>query len=161
MTAARALRHLASAALLAIVGVSFALAQAKIDWPVHDLTRPMARVVDPGSASQAPADAVVLFDGKDLSKWKSQKSGGPAEWKVEGGYFEVVKGKGGIQTIDGFGDCQLHLEWMSPNPPVGESQELSVTLDAGTYVLLCNIYDEDEAEAHYHLGMRTAFTVTD
>jgi hypothetical protein len=120
MTAAR---HLASAALLATLGASSAVAQAKIDWPVHDLARPMARVVDPGAAGQAPADAIVLFDGKDLTKWKSQKTGGAAEWKVAGGYFEVVKGKGGIQTIDGFGDCQLHVEWMSPTPPVGEGQD--------------------------------------
>jgi uncharacterized cupredoxin-like copper-binding protein len=45
--------------------------------------------------------------------------------------------------------------------PVGETEELSVTLEAGTYVLLCNIYDEDEDEAHYQMGMRTAFEVTD
>lgn len=44
--------------------------------------------------------------------------------------------------------------------PVGETKELSVTLAAGKYVLLCNIYDETEKEAHYKLGMRTAFDVT-
>ena len=43
--------------------------------------------------------------------------------------------------------------------PVGESQDLSVALDAGHYVLLCNIYDETEQEAHYTMGMRTNFTV--
>ena len=45
--------------------------------------------------------------------------------------------------------------------PVGESQELAVTLDAGNYVLLCNIYDESEDEAHYQMGMRIAFEVTE
>jgi iron uptake system component EfeO len=45
--------------------------------------------------------------------------------------------------------------------PVGETEELNVTLEAGNYVLLCNIYDEDEDEAHYQMGMRTAFEVTD
>ena len=45
--------------------------------------------------------------------------------------------------------------------PVGETQELTVTLEAGNYVLLCNIYGEDEDEAHYQMGMRTAFEVTD
>ncbi len=44
--------------------------------------------------------------------------------------------------------------------PVGETKELSVTLAAGKYVLLCNIYDETEKEAHYKLGMRTPFDVT-
>ena len=43
--------------------------------------------------------------------------------------------------------------------PVGETQELSVTLAAGKYVLLCNIYSADEQEAHYAMGMRVAFEV--
>lgn len=45
--------------------------------------------------------------------------------------------------------------------PVGETQELAVSLEAGNYVLLCNVYSEDEDEAHYQMGMRTAFEVTD
>ncbi len=114
MIAAPSLRRLALAAPPGRPGRRAASAQAKIDWPIHDLARPMARVVDPGAAGKAPSDAIVLFDGTDLSKWKSQKGGGPAPWKVEGGYFEVAKGTGGIETKDGFGDCQLHLEWMSP-----------------------------------------------
>jgi uncharacterized cupredoxin-like copper-binding protein len=43
--------------------------------------------------------------------------------------------------------------------PVGETQTLTVDLDAGNYVLICNIFDEEEQEAHYSMGMRTAFTV--
>jgi uncharacterized cupredoxin-like copper-binding protein len=43
--------------------------------------------------------------------------------------------------------------------PVGETQTLTVDLDAGSYVLICNIYDEDEQESHYQEGMRVAFTV--
>jgi uncharacterized cupredoxin-like copper-binding protein len=43
---------------------------------------------------------------------------------------------------------------------VGGTESLTVDLDAGNYVLICNIYDETEQEAHYQLGMRTAFTVT-
>jgi uncharacterized cupredoxin-like copper-binding protein len=56
----------------------------------------------------------------------------------------------GIEVVDEIEDV-----------PVGETQELTVTLEAGNYVLLCNIYDEDEDEAHYQMGMRTAFEVTD
>jgi 3-keto-disaccharide hydrolase len=132
MTAGTALRRLAPAALIAVLGTVPRTAQAKKDWPIHDLDRPMARVVDPGSEAKPPSDAVVLFEGKDLSKWKSQKDGGPAAWKVEGGYFEVAKGTGGIETRDGFGDCQLHIEWMSPNPPVGESQDRG---NSGVYLM--------------------------
>jgi uncharacterized cupredoxin-like copper-binding protein len=43
---------------------------------------------------------------------------------------------------------------------VGASDELTVTLEPGAYALICNIYDETEMEAHYEMGMRTAFTVT-
>jgi uncharacterized cupredoxin-like copper-binding protein len=45
--------------------------------------------------------------------------------------------------------------------PVGEAQSVTVTLDAGSYVLVCNIWTEEEGEAHYQMGMRTPFTVTD
>jgi len=91
--------------------------------PIHDRSRPAPPAVDPGSAGRAPSDAIVLFDGKDLSRWRSQAGGGPAQWKVENGYFEVVKGTDGIETVESFGDCQLHLEWAAPSPPVGEDQD--------------------------------------
>jgi uncharacterized cupredoxin-like copper-binding protein len=44
--------------------------------------------------------------------------------------------------------------------PVGETQSVTLDLEAGNYVLICNIWDEDEQEAHYQEGMRTTFTVT-
>ena len=96
------------------------------DWPQHDESRPQPPVVDPGPPPERPApppsDAVVLFDGKDLSKWRSAKDGGPAKWKVENGYVEVVRDTGDIRTEQGFGDCQLHVEWATPAPGVGEGQ---------------------------------------
>ncbi len=106
---------------VAAAGALVASAQQKT-WEIHDLNRPIAPVIDPGGAGKPPSDAIVLFDGKNLSKWVSDKTG-PAAWKVENGYMEVVKGTGGIHTTQGFGDCQLHVEWMSPKPPVGESQD--------------------------------------
>lgn len=45
--------------------------------------------------------------------------------------------------------------------PVGETEELSLTLEAGSYALICNIWSEDEAEAHYAMGMRAPFTATE
>ena len=79
---------------------------------VHDPDRPAPPKVAPGSASNAPSDAVVLFDGSDLSQWQ------PSDWKVENGYLEVTEGP--LVSKREFGDCQLHLEWASPNPPTGE-----------------------------------------
>jgi len=117
-----------SLSALGLAAAAALVSAADIKWPIHDRTRPQPRVVTPGSfstpqeAGKPPSDAVVLFDGTDLSRWESQKSG-PAPWKVENGYFEVVKGTGGIQTKEGFGDVQLHVEWMAPNPPVGKDQD--------------------------------------
>ncbi len=94
-------------------------------WGIHDPSRPMPPVVDPGPATPpapAPSDAVVLFDGRDLAQWTTAK-GGPAPWKVRDGYIEVVKDSGAIRTARGFGDCQLHVEWATPSPAVGSGQD--------------------------------------
>jgi len=69
-----------------------------------------------------PSDAIVLFSGRDLSHWENAQ-GGPAGWKREKGYFEVVPGAGPIRTVRGFGDVQLHMEWSTPFPPEGKDQD--------------------------------------
>lgn len=94
-------------------------------WPVHSTDRPQPATVDPGPAAApvpAPADAVVLFDGSDLSHWRSA-DGGPARWKVEDGYFEVAPGSGAIASSQEFGDVQLHIEWAAPEPAQGQGQD--------------------------------------
>jgi len=115
---------------VSLAGVAaMALAQSPKDWAIHDESRPQPEVVAPGTSStpgepgRPPSDAVVLFGGEDLSAWKSSKGGGTAPWKVENGYFEVVKKTGGIETKQAFGDCQLHVEWQAPAPPRGEGQD--------------------------------------
>ena len=114
---------MSSLVVVLMVPLTLSAGSNPADWPQHDRNRPAPKVVDPGNATTPPADAVVLFDGKDLSRWKSQKDGGPARWKVENGYMEVAKGTGAIETAQGFGDCQLHVEWASPSPAVGEDQD--------------------------------------
>ncbi len=90
-------------------------------WRVHDGDRPQPRSVTPGGASGSPpSDAVVLFDGSDLTQWIG-RDGSDAAWKVESGYMEV-NGTGDISTRAHFGDCQLHLEWATPEEVVGDSQ---------------------------------------
>lgn len=84
---------------------------------------PVPPVVNPGPYAgmvTAPADAVVLFDGKDLSAWKSKD--GDAKWEVSNGAFTVKKGTGDIETKQAFGDYQLHIEWMIPADIAGEGQ---------------------------------------
>jgi len=107
-----------------------AVAQTHIDprYPQHDRTRPQPAVVDPGTAStpdsagRPPSDAIVLFDGHGLSKWR-HKDGSPARWMVANGYFEVVPGTGQLYTRDTFGDCQLHVEFAEPSPAHGADQD--------------------------------------
>lgn len=119
------LRH-AVLCLAPLAACATALAQGIGSHAIHDEKRPQPRVVDPGPAgppAPAPADAVVLFDGRDLAQWRSQKDGAPAPWKVENGYMEVAPGSGGIQTAAAFGDCQLHVEWATPSPARGSGQD--------------------------------------
>jgi len=80
------------------------------DWLVHDPDRPAPRRVDPGKApppAPVPADALVLFDGQDASRWEPL-----GDWKVEDGC--LVSGNSHLATKESFGDLQLHLEWMGP-----------------------------------------------
>jgi len=96
-----------------------------LPWHVHDPARPHPKVVTPGDKPGAPpSDAIVLFDGKDLSKWYQDDHGKKvdARWKVGDGYFEVAGGTGSLLSRDKFGDCQLHIEWASPAVVTHNSQ---------------------------------------
>lgn len=109
------------AVILGFSMTSYALKRAS-EWKVHDRDRAQPVAVIPGEEPRnAPSDAIVLFDGKDLSMWQ-QGNGQPAKWKVENGYMEVVKGGGSIVTTQPFGDCQLHIEWASPASGTGSDQ---------------------------------------
>src|SRR5690242_18168718 len=92
-------------------------------WHIHDGMRNQPPVITPGAKpGDAPSDAIVLFDGKDLSKWKSGKDE-EAKWVAKDGYFECVPKSGYLFTKDGFGpDVQLHVEFATPTPPEGSDQ---------------------------------------
>jgi Domain of Unknown Function (DUF1080) len=96
-------------------------------WRVHDLRRPRPKAVQPGKIDSAPpADARILFGGKDLSEWYHpgmEDEIYEPQWKVhQNGYFEIEPRSGSILTIDSFGSCQLHIEWMVPEGTIGTSQ---------------------------------------
>lgn len=139
-----------SLAILTILSTSlssFCLADEELeplDWKELSKTNPWiytevnvdVPVVTPGETnSAAPSDAIVLFDGKDLSNWEKTPFGegvladrtavyikryenggnwGQAAWTVEDG--EIVAGakQGAIASKQAFGDMQLHIEWMVP-----------------------------------------------
>lgn len=99
-------------------------APAQQDWRQHDMSRPRPPVVAPveqALPAPVPADATVLFGAGDLGAWESV-NGGAAPWTVEGDVFVVAPGTGAIQTAEGFGDVQLHVEWSAPDEVVGDSQ---------------------------------------
>jgi len=102
-------------------------------WKVHDIERPTPRRVTPGAIAlpvPPPSDAIVLFDGKDLSAhWRQRPKRGPERgklvepnWIVRDGYAEVRPGSGHLISKEKFGDVQLHVEWMVPAEPCGSSQ---------------------------------------
>lgn len=114
--------------LLAVLALPLAaLAQPDPNYLDHDRSRPQPPVITPAVAStqdqvgKAPSDAVVLFDGKDLSRWVSM-DGSPTKWITRDGYMECVRGSGYVRTLQNFGDCQLHVEWATPVPAHGEGQ---------------------------------------
>jgi hypothetical protein len=122
-------------------------------WRVHDRTRTQPRKVTPGlpmPTPSAPSDAIVLFDGTDLSNWSRGGRGGVAAgeptWKVENGYVELVPGGGGMMTKESFGDVQVHLEWTTPvgadASRVGQNRGNSGVILMGRYeVQVLSSYD--------------------
>ncbi len=115
------------AALLLLQACSTCQAQPDPNWLDHDRNRPQPPAITPGTTStqdqagKAPSDAVVLFDGADLSQWAGL-DGSPTQWIVKNGYMECVRGSGYIRTRQNFGDCQLHVEWATPIPAEGTGQ---------------------------------------
>lgn len=115
------------------------------DWPIHSSERPQPPVVDPGPVpppSPPPSDAVVLFDGGDLSRWRAE-DGGPAPWRVVDGAIEVAPHTGSLVTRDSFGDVQLHIEWRTPSEIEGEGQERG---NSGVYLM--GLYELQVLDSH-------------
>jgi Domain of Unknown Function (DUF1080) len=89
-----------------------------------EVWEPVPPIVTPGATpANAPSDAVILFDGKNLDQWTNGADPSkPALWTVGDGFFTVKKGTGSIQTKQSFTDYQLHLEWKVPENIHGEGQ---------------------------------------
>jgi len=86
-------------------------------WHVHDPARPQPKWVQPqydGKPVPAPKGAKVLFDGDDLDQWKNKN------WKLADGAMQVTKG--GQSSLEQFGDCHLHIEWLVPESVTGTCQ---------------------------------------
>ena len=100
--------------------------------------------------SDPPSDAIVLFNGNDLSKWRSADKGGDAKWKIKDGYVEVATGTGDIATREEYGDCQLHIEWATPAEVKGEGQERG---NSGVFLMEryeVQVLDSYHNKTYYH-----------
>ncbi len=106
--------------ILSIVSLSLK-AQESNDPKATEVWEPEPTIVKPGGTSSAPSDAIVLFDGSNLSHWANIE-GAAAEWNVRDGAMSVAPGKGNIQTKESFGSMQLHIEWRTPAEVKGEGQ---------------------------------------
>ena len=135
---------LAPLAMLVCLGIQGAWAQSVPEWKAHDMSRPRPAMVKSSLALPvpAPSDARVLFDGKDLSNWRSSDEG-PAKWIVKDGYMESVRGSGYVFTRDSFGDIQLHVEWAAPLPVEGIGQGRG-----NSGVFLMGLYEIQVLDSH-------------
>lgn len=111
-----------------------------------EIWEPEVQLVTPGkSSADAPSDAIVLFDGKNLDQWVSSNAvAKSAPWKIiNNDYMEIVPGLGGIQTKLSFGDCQLHLEWSAPDEVLDGGQ-----MRGNSGVFLQNRYEVQILDSH-------------
>jgi len=137
------------ASLLVGIGAvaGLATAQDAAPFPPPKTAPP---VVTPGSTNaDPPSDAIVLFNGRDLSRWRSA-NGGPAKWVVRDGYVEVMPGAGDMVTADKFGDTQLHIEWATPAVVKGEGQERG---NSGVFLMEryeVQVLDSYQNDTYYH-----------
>lgn len=136
--------HIVVLALIPLLFAEVAVSQEYL--PGIDWSEPP--VVAPGKAGGPPADAVVLFDGTDLSAWEGGK-----DWLIKNG--EAVVQNHDIKTKQNFGDCQLHIEWSAPTEIVGEGQGR-----ANSGVFLMDTYELQVLDSYnnvtYHDGQAGA-----
>ncbi len=103
---------------------------AAVGAAVTLVAQPTPRVVDPGGPNKAPSDAVVLFDGKDVSAW-TKKDGSPAGCIARDGEMHCTTGAGDIMSKMQFKDVQLHLEFF---PPLMADQKGQLRGNSGVYL---------------------------
>jgi hypothetical protein len=120
-------------------------------WHVHDINRPKPPKVKVGPAGEPaapPADAVVLFNGKDFSHWQQRGRGGERgkmvqpRWKLENGYMEIVGRTGDLVSNEKFGTAHYHVEWSTPQQPRWGQMR------GNSGVLLMSRYEIQVLEAH-------------
>jgi len=125
--------HRMAMALALAAGARAAAQQPAARPEDTEVWTPVPKIVTPGVTNAAPpSDAIVLFDGRDLSAWvTSSDTTKPAGWTVRGGVMTVNKAAGDIQTKRRFTNYQIHLEWRVPPGITGSGQARG---NSGLYV---------------------------
>ena len=124
-----------SAAFLTLIALAVFVPAQKLAAQVQQTTstkprpedtevwEPVPKVVTPGVTNTAPpSDAIVLFDGKNLDEWVSNRDKSPAKWIVADSVLTVDKKQGNIETKQSFKNYQLHIEWKVPANITGSGQ---------------------------------------
>jgi hypothetical protein len=109
----------------ALMAGSFFMANAQEKAKPEDteIWEPIPKVVTPGNSFRdAPSDAIILFNGKNLDEWVQNSDESPAKWDVKGDILTVNKKYGNIETKRKFTNYQLHIEWRVPASITGTGQ---------------------------------------
>jgi hypothetical protein len=109
-------------AFLLLYSAGTAQQQQKGDPKETEVWEPVPKVVNAGSGTAAPSDAIILFDGKNLDEWEQATTKGKAPWTIADGAMTVNPGQGDVRTKRKFNDFQLHIEWRTPEKVQGEGQ---------------------------------------
>ena len=124
--------------------------RATLDSKVTEVWSNKPKKITTGATTgEAPSDAIILFDGKDLSKWTTM-TGAAAKWEVKDGVVTISKNGGDIKTAQTFGDIQLHIEWRTPAGETGTGQERG---NSGVYIqerYEVQVLDSYENETYYN-----------
>jgi hypothetical protein len=95
----------------------------KMSPGMTEIWEPEVKIIQPGVTDKdAPSDAIVLFNGADISSEWTDNQGNPSKWIVKDGVLISVKGAGIIKSKRKFENFQLHIEWRTPSEVTGESQ---------------------------------------
>jgi hypothetical protein len=115
-------RFLLVAGLVAQAWSASLLAQIT-DPKATEVWEPRPRVVTPGLGTRPPSDAIVLFSGGNFNEFVTDKDSSAVLWNYGSDSSMVVRpGGGDIRTKRSFGDCQLHVEFRTPEVVKGEGQ---------------------------------------
>lgn len=111
----------------------YSQAEPQLPPEATEFYEPAPPKVAAGEATNTPpSDAIVLFDGENLSAWESENDNAAPTWNVENEILTVNPGTGGIKTKQSFGDMQLHIEWRSPSEIESEGQGRG---NSGVYIM--------------------------